>query len=313
MTWGGRPPSRRWRRPWRTAAADVPGGPAGHHGGGPRRRGPVRPVGTVCQRPADPAACPGTTCGSWWRACARARLRGCAADGALSARPRWRARSRRRRPGQGLAGTEALMRQTYELFEDYAELAPKMLTGRCCINVLAQRRPGLYCGLYRPEHRPCANRTSRPVLEELDPLAPPGACCTDLLAREMRDPAPRAGDPEQGPGADGPRTSGTTILREQMKVIQAELGESEDGDSEIEDYRKKIAEAAAAGARCGRSWRRKLSRLAKQPFGSAEATRDPQLSGRMPGAALGQEDQGAGQRGGGPEGPGQGPLSAWRR
>ena len=60
-------------------------------------------------------------------------------------------------------------------------------------------------------------------------------------------------------------------LREQMKAIQAELGEGEGGDSEIEDYRKKIAEAKLPDE-VREKLEKELGRLAKQPFGSSEAT-----------------------------------------
>lgn len=60
-------------------------------------------------------------------------------------------------------------------------------------------------------------------------------------------------------------------LREQMKAIQAELGESENGDSETADYRKKIAEAQLPEP-VREKLEKELNRLSKQPFGSSEAT-----------------------------------------
>ena len=48
--------------------------------------------------------------------------------------------------------TEALIRSTYELFERYAELSPRM-TGDVLISVLASEDPGYIAELHRPEHR----------------------------------------------------------------------------------------------------------------------------------------------------------------
>ena len=45
-------------------------------------------------------------------------------------------------------------------------------------------------------------------------------------------------------------------LREQLKAIQQELGEGEGGDSEIGDYRRRIAEAKLPDE-VGRSWRKR--------------------------------------------------------
>lgn len=55
-------------------------------------------------------------------------------------------------------------------------------------------------------------------------------------------------------------------LREEMKVIQAELGD----DNDIADYRTKI-DALQAGDEVKEKLKKELNRLAKQPFGSSEA------------------------------------------
>ena len=56
-----------------------------------------------------------------------------------------------------------------------------------------------------------------------------------------------------------------------MKAIQNELGEGEGGDSEIGDYRRKIAEAKLPDE-VREKLEKEVGRLAKQPFGSSEAT-----------------------------------------
>ncbi|MDD4716446.1 MAG: endopeptidase La, partial [Oscillospiraceae bacterium] len=60
------------------------------------------------------------------------------------------------------------------------------------------------------------------------------------------------------------------ILREQMKVIRSELGEGEDPGTEQEEYASKIA-SAHLPKEVEEKLQKELSRLAKQPFGSAES------------------------------------------
>ena len=59
-------------------------------------------------------------------------------------------------------------------------------------------------------------------------------------------------------------------LREQMKVIRSELGEGDD-DAELDDYRKKLHTAKLPEAARERV-EKELHRLAKQPYGSSEAS-----------------------------------------
>lgn len=75
------------------------------------------------------------------------------------------------------------------------------------------------------------------------------------------------------------------ILREQLKVLQHELGE--DGDEELSDYEARIT-ALHLPEELHRKLMKEVDRLAKQPFGSARGLRHPQLSGRVSGAAVGQ-------------------------
>jgi ATP-dependent Lon protease len=59
------------------------------------------------------------------------------------------------------------------------------------------------------------------------------------------------------------------LLREQMKAIQKELGESDDGAAEIDELRKKVEEAAMS-AEAKKECERELKRLAKMTPASAE-------------------------------------------
>ena len=195
--------------------------------------------------------------------------------------------------GRASAKTEALMRSTYEMFQNYTELAPK-ISPDLLINVLASDDPG-YIADYIAQNIAMRNSDKQAILEELRPVR--------RLEQHVPPAAPGGGDAlrwtwrsRAGPGSRCRRTSGTTILREQLKAIQAELGESEDGDSEIGGLPEKDCRGQAAGAGAGEA-----GEGARPPGQAAlrllRGHRDPQLSGRVPGAALGQEDPGAGQRG----------------
>jgi ATP-dependent Lon protease len=59
------------------------------------------------------------------------------------------------------------------------------------------------------------------------------------------------------------------LLREQMKAIQKELGESDDGQAEVEELRKKV-EASGMSAEARKECERELKRLAKMTPASAE-------------------------------------------
>jgi len=59
------------------------------------------------------------------------------------------------------------------------------------------------------------------------------------------------------------------LLREQMKAIQKELGESDDGQAEIEELRKKV-ESSGMSAEAKKECERELKRLAKMTPASAE-------------------------------------------
>ena len=59
------------------------------------------------------------------------------------------------------------------------------------------------------------------------------------------------------------------LLREQMKAIQKELGEQDDGAAEIDELRKKVEEAGMT-AEAKKECDRELKRLAKMTPASAE-------------------------------------------
>ena len=164
------------------------------------------------------------------------------------------------------AKQEALMRATYELFQRYAELSPKV-SPDLLIHVLASQDPG-YIADYIAQNIAMRNSDKQEILEELRPVRRLEKLHR-LLEREVEilsldaEIQNKAREQISGHQRD-------YYLREQMKAIQNELGEGEDSD-EFEEYRKKIAQAQLPD-QVREKLNKELSRLTKQPFGSSEAT-----------------------------------------
>ena len=150
----------------------------------------------------------------------------------------------------------------------YTELAPKMAPD-LLINVLASEDPG-YIADYIAQNIAMRNSDKQAILEELRPVRR-----LERLYQPARpgggDPGAGHGDPEQGPGADGGQPAG---------LLPAGADEGHPGRAgrgrgrrrpEIGDYRKKIAEAKLPDE-VREKLEKELGRLAKQPFGSSEAT-----------------------------------------
>ena len=167
-------------------------------------------------------------------------------------------------PARNGAKTEALMRATYDLFQDYAELSPK-LAPDLMVHVLASQDPG-HIADYIAQNIPMRNSDKQSILEELRPVRRLEKLYR-LLEREVeilsldQEIQERAREQMNDHQRD-------YYLREQMKAIQTELGEEAD---EIEEYREKIA-----GGKFPDQVREKLSkelgRLAKQSYSSSEST-----------------------------------------
>ncbi|MCI2106267.1 MAG: endopeptidase La [Intestinimonas sp.] len=164
--------------------------------------------------------------------------------------------------------TEALIRNTYELFERYTELSPRM-NNDVLVNVMASDDPG-YIADYIAQNITMRAGDKQTILEELRPTRRLEKLFQSLgrevdilkLEQEMQS---KVRDQLTHSQRD-------YVLREQMKVIQNELGEGESGeDSEITEYRDKIAHAKLP-EETEKKLNKELDRLTKQPFGSAEAS-----------------------------------------
>ena len=161
---------------------------------------------------------------------------------------------------------EALIRSTYEAFQRYTELAPKIAPD-LIINVLASDDPG-YISDYIAQNISMRNNDKQTILEELRPVRRLERLYR-MLCREVEvlslDLEIQTKAREQM--SDNQRDY---YLREQMKAIQNELGEG-DSDTEFGEYRKKIAEGDLPDA-VREKLEKELNRLMKQPFGSSEAS-----------------------------------------
>lgn len=161
---------------------------------------------------------------------------------------------------------EALIRSTYDLFQSYGELNQKLSPDHL-LNVLSSDDPG-YIADYIAQNIPMRNADKQSILEELRPVRRLEKLHR-LLEREVEILELDAGIQEKAKEqmSDHQRDY---YLREQLKAIQSELGE-DDGSDEIEEYRKKIA-AATLPDEVREKLTKELNRLAKQPYGSSEAT-----------------------------------------
>ena len=164
------------------------------------------------------------------------------------------------------AKAEALIRNTYDAFQRYTELAPKS-SQDLIINVLASEDPG-YIADYIAQNIFMRNNDKQTILEELRPVRRLERMYR-MLCREIEiltlDLEIQNKAREQM--ADNQRDY---YLREQMRAIQQELGEG-DIDTEVGEYRKKIAEADLPDT-VREKLQKELGRLAKQPFGSSESS-----------------------------------------
>lgn len=162
--------------------------------------------------------------------------------------------------------TEAVIRQCISLFDDYGQLSGA-ITPEMMINVIASTDPG-YISDYIAQNVFLKLRQKQILLEELSPSRR-----INMLKRMLTDEVDILSierDIEQETQSQMNKSQREYYLREQMKVIQSQLGEGEDSVQEQEDYREKIL-AVGFDKETEDKLLKELSRLAKQPFGSSEA------------------------------------------
>ena len=160
--------------------------------------------------------------------------------------------------------TEALLRQACTLMERYTELSDRV-TGEVYLKVLTSTDPA-FVSDYITQNLPLRYEDKQMILEELRP-ARRMEKVVRILSREVEILEVEA-DLETKIHEQMNANQRDYVLREQLKVIQRELGE-DGGDDEIAEYRQKVADA-----RLPDEVREKLNKeirhLEKQPFGSSE-------------------------------------------
>lgn len=164
------------------------------------------------------------------------------------------------------ARVEALIRQSYQLFEDFLDISQqkpqefslKLFTSTdpgFIADVIGQmgtfnheRKMQIFSQLYPVKRLEIANRL---LADELNVLR---------LENDLSDKVQQRMDKDQR----------DYYLREQLKVIHSELGEGED-ENDADAYREKIR-ALQCSDEIAQKLNKEVSRLTKQAFGSAEAS-----------------------------------------
>ena len=142
------------------------------------------------------------------------------------------------------------------------------MTGDVLISVLASDDPG-YIADYIAQNIAMRASDKQGILEELRPVRR-----LEKLSQALgREVSVLELEQEMQSKVRDQLTSNQRdyYLREQLKVIQNELGEGETGDGELGEYREKISKAKLP-KEVEKKLNKELDRLSKQPFGSAEAT-----------------------------------------
>ena len=160
---------------------------------------------------------------------------------------------------------EALLRQTCGNFAEYASLAPRLGEEVYAV-VMDDRDPG-HLADFIAQNIALRYQDKQSVLEELRPL-PRLRKVNELLAREAE-----VLSFEQELEGQIRRELGEVqrdhIIREQIRLLQQELGEDE--DTELTEYRMKI-DALKLTEEARVKLLKEVDRLAKQPYSSAEAS-----------------------------------------
>ncbi|MDY5942570.1 MAG: endopeptidase La, partial [Oscillospiraceae bacterium] len=162
--------------------------------------------------------------------------------------------------------TEAMLRQTYASFTEYAELTQK-LPNEVYAAILGTNDPG-YLADFIAQQINLRYQDKQEILDELRPL-PRLQRMNEILRREIEVTAMEQ-DIESKVRSRVGRIQKDFVLREQIKVLQNEIGEGGE-EEKLDEYRAKIA-AAKLPEETEKKLLKDVDKLAKQPFGSAEAS-----------------------------------------
>ena len=168
-------------------------------------------------------------------------------------------------PGKRTARVEALLRQTYAIIGEYQSLAPN-IGDEIVAAVLDEQDPGALAD-YIAQNITLRHQDRQRVLEQLHPIRRL-ELVNEILTHEM-DVLSLEKEMERKVRERVAHVQRDMILREQVKVLQHELGD--EGDEEIEEYTAKVR-ALKLDEETEKKLFKEIGRLEKQPFGSAEAS-----------------------------------------
>lgn len=164
------------------------------------------------------------------------------------------------------ARKDALIRTVVGLFDEYIQLSGNM-PHEMLLNMIMSGDPS-YIANYAAHNARLDYRQKQELLEELRPCERL-EMLIKLLNHELNVMNIEQ-ELNEATNEQVNRSQRDYYLREQMKVIQQELGE-EDSVDDISEYRQKIRELKLPGE-IEEKLLKEVSHLAKQPFGSTEAT-----------------------------------------
>ena len=168
-------------------------------------------------------------------------------------------------PGKFTNRTEALLRQTYAIFGEYKELVNN-IPDEIVSAILDCRDPGKVADTLAQQIT-LHHDDRQTILEQLHPIKRLQKM-NELLAHEV-DVISLEMQMDQKMRQRVAQVQKDMILREQVKVLQHELGE--DGDEDIDDYTESV-KALHLSEEIEKKLLKEVNRLAKQPYGSAEAS-----------------------------------------
>ena len=161
---------------------------------------------------------------------------------------------------------EAAIRQAYELFDRYSELSPKNASAEMLMNIMSSEDAG-YIADFLAHNVSMRVLDKQSILDELRPVQRLNKM-NRLLRREV-EILEMEQSIQRRVQENMTQNQKDAFLREQVRVIQEELGE--DGDNELAAYRRQIADAKLP-EEVETKLLKEVMHLEKQPFGSAEAS-----------------------------------------
>ena len=162
--------------------------------------------------------------------------------------------------------TEALLRQTYANFAEYAELTQK-LPDEVYAVIMEADDPG-YLADFIAQQINLRYQDKQAILDELQPLTRLRRM-NEILVREVNVISMEQ-DIESKVRSRVGQIQKEFVLREQIKVLQNEIGEG-DSEEEVDEYRRRIKEVRFP-EETEKKLLKDVDRLSRQPFGSAEAS-----------------------------------------